>query len=79
MNTEMAYDCGKPFGEIWKYAWAGMKDKWPVAYKVAKSYQVSSDELNAMSGEVDLDGKSIEDVAAAWVDANEAKWKAWAN
>jgi glycine betaine/proline transport system substrate-binding protein len=32
-----------------------------------------------MSGEVDLDGKSIEDVAAAWVDANEAKWKAWAN
>ena len=55
-----------------------MKDKWPVAYKVAKSYQVSSDELNAMSGEVDLDGKSIEDVAAAWVSANEDKWKKWA-
>lgn len=78
MNPDKAYDCGKPFGDIWKYAWGGMKDKWPVAYKVAKSYQVTSDELNAMSGEVDLDGKSIEDVATAWVDANEAKWKAWA-
>ena len=31
-----------------------------------------------MSGEVDLDGKSIEEVAADWVAANEAKWKAWA-
>jgi glycine betaine/proline transport system substrate-binding protein len=78
-NPEMKYDCGKPFGEIWKYGWAGMKDKWPVAYNVAKNYQLSSDELNAMSGEVDLDGKSIEDVAAAWVAANTAKWQAWAN
>ena len=30
---------GKPFGEIWKYAWAGMKDKWPTAYRIAKNYQ----------------------------------------
>ena len=55
-----------------------MKDKWPVAYNVAKNYSLTSDELNAMSGEVDLDGKSAEDVAAAWIAANEAKWKAWA-
>ena len=65
-------------GEIWKYSWAGMKDKWPVAYKVAKNYTIDADELNTMSGQVDLDGKSIEDVAAAWIAANEAKWKAWA-
>ncbi len=78
INPEMAHDCGKPHGEIWKYSWAGMKDKWPVAYKVAKAYQIDTQELNALSGQVDLDGKSIEDVAAAWVAANEAKWKAWA-
>ena len=72
------YDCGKPHGEIWKYSWAGMKDKWPVAYKVAKNYSLTSDELNAMSGKVDLDGKTAEDVAADWIAANEAKWKAWA-
>jgi glycine betaine/proline transport system substrate-binding protein len=77
-NPDKAYDCGKPHGDIWKFGWAGMKDKWPVAYKVAKAYQIDTNELNAMSGQIDLDGKSIEEVAAAWVAANEAKWKAWA-
>ena len=77
-ESRRPYDCGKPHGEIWKYSWAGMKDKWPVAYKVAKAYTIDAAELNKLSGEVDLEGKSIEDVAAAWIDANEAKWKAWA-
>ena len=77
-NPDKAHDCGKPHGEIWKYSWAGMKDKWPVAYKVAKAYQIDSSELNQLSGQVDLEGKTIEEVAAAWVDANESKWRAWA-
>ena len=55
-----------------------MKDKWPVAYKVAKAYQIDAEGLNKLSGEVDLEGKSIEDVAATWIADNEAKWKAWA-
>ena len=66
-----------PHGEIWKYSWAGFKDKWPTAYKVAKSYQVDTKELNTMSGQVDLEGKSIEDVAAKWIADNEATWRAW--
>lgn len=78
VNPDMAYDCGKPFGEIWKYAWGGMKDKWPVAYKIAKNYSISADELNALSGQVDLDGKPIEDVAAAWIAANKDKIATWA-
>ncbi|MEQ1523703.1 MAG: ABC transporter substrate-binding protein, partial [Aestuariivirga sp.] len=78
INPDKAYDCGKPHGDIWKFSWGGMKDKWPVAYKVAKAYQIDTNELNAMSGQIDLDGKTIEEVAAAWVAANEAKWKAWA-
>ena len=78
VNPDKAHDCGKPHGDIWKYSWAGMKDKWPVAHKVAKAFQIDTGELNAMSGQIDLEGKTIEDVAAAWVAANEAKWKAWA-
>ncbi len=79
INPDMAYDCGKPHGEIWKYGWAGMKDKWPVAYKVAKAYQLETNELNELSGFVDLDGKSFDEVAEAWVSANESKWRGWAN
>jgi glycine betaine/proline transport system substrate-binding protein len=78
VNTNAKYDCGKPHGEIWKYSWKGLKDKWPGAYKVAKAYNIDVNELNKLSGEVDLEGKSIDDVANAWVEANEAKWKEWA-
>jgi len=78
INPDMAYDCGKPHGEIWKYAWAEMKNKWPTAYKVAKNYTMDTNELNAMSGKVDLEGRSLEEVAKEWVDANKAKWEAWA-
>ena len=78
MNPDLAYDCGKPFGEIWKYAWAGLKDKWPVAHKITANYSISADDLNALSGQVDLDGKTIEDVAAAWIAANQDKINAWA-
>jgi glycine betaine/proline transport system substrate-binding protein len=35
-------------------------------------------ELGLLGGQVDLDGKTIEEVAEAWINANEAKWKAWA-
>ncbi len=79
VNPDMAYDCGKPHGEIWKYAWGGMKAKWPVAYSVAKNMTLDAKELGLLAGQVDLDGKTIEDVAEAWVKANESKWRAWVN
>ena len=75
-QPDMAYDCGKPHGEIWKYAWAEMKNKWPVAYKVAKNFTIDAKELGLLGGQVDLDGKTIEEVAQAWVDANEADGRA---
>ena len=78
MNKDLAYDCGKPHGEIWKYAWAGMKDKWPTAYRIAKNYQFDAAEMNALIAQVDLDGKSLEEVATAWVGANQDKIKGWA-
>ena len=73
----MAYDCGKPSGPIWKAGWVGVKDKWPGAHEAIKAFNISSDEMNKMVGEVDLDGKKIEDVVAAWMDANEDRWKQW--
>jgi glycine betaine/proline transport system substrate-binding protein len=79
VNPAMKYDCGKPHGDIWKYANAEMKTKWPTAYKIAKNYTIDTTVLNTLSGKVDLEGQSIEDVAKEWVDANKATWEAWAN
>ena len=76
-NLDMAYDCGKPFGEIWKVGWAGVKDKWPGAYEAIKAFTIDNEEMGKMITEVDLDGKTVEEVTDAWMAANEGRWKAW--
>jgi len=77
LNPDLAYDCGKPFGEIWKVGWAGVKDKWPGAYAAVTAFTIDNDEMGAMITEVDLNGKTVEQVAADWMAANEGRWKPW--
>jgi len=77
INPDLAYDCGKPRGPIWKVAWSGVKDKWPGAYKAVKAFNVNNDEMGAMVAAVDLDGKTVEAVVAEWMAGNEARWSTW--
>ncbi len=76
-NPDLAHDCGKPRGPIWKVAWVGVKDSWPTAYKAIKGFNVSNDEMAAMIVKVDLEGGSVDDVVADWVAKNEARWRGW--
>ena len=76
-NPDKAYDCGKPFGEIWKVGWAGVKDKWPGAHKAVSAFTIDNDEMGAMITEVDLNGKTVEAVTADWMAANESRWQGW--
>jgi glycine betaine/proline transport system substrate-binding protein len=76
-NASATHDCGKPFGEIWKAGWAGVKDTWPTAHKAIGAFGIDNAEMGAMITEVDLNGKSIEEVVGAWMAANEGRWKAW--
>lgn len=77
VNPDAAYDCGKPFGPIWKVGWSGLKDKWPGAYAAIKAFNVNNDEMGAMITKVDLDGKKVSEVVAEWMAANEARWSDW--
>ncbi len=77
VNPDMAHDCGKPRGPIWKVAWAGLKDKWPGAHKAVVNFKVSNEEMGAMVAAVDLDGRKLEDVVGEWMASNEAKWQSW--
>ncbi|GLR54431.1 ABC transporter substrate-binding protein [Shinella yambaruensis] len=77
VNPDAAYDCGKPFGPIWKVGWSGVKDKWPGAYAAIKAFNVNNDEMGAMITKVDLDGKKVSEVVAEWMAANEARWSGW--
>ncbi len=76
-NPDATHDCGKPTGPIWKAGWVGIKDKWPGAHKAIKNFNISSDEMNAMVGQVDLDGQEVDAVVADWVAKNEDRWKKW--
>lgn len=76
-NPDAAYDCGKPFGAIWKVAWSGMKDKWPGAYEAVRAFNITNDEMGALITKVDIDGQTVDAVVAEWMTANEARWKPW--
>ncbi|NJM29654.1 MAG: ABC transporter substrate-binding protein [Rhizobiales bacterium] len=76
-NPDAAYDCGKPFGEIWKVGWAGVKDKWPGAHKAVTAFTLDNEEMGVMITKVDLEGKQVADVVAEWMAANEARWSEW--
>jgi len=77
INPDMAYDCGKPRGPIWKVAWSGVKDKWPGAHETIKAFNVDNDEMAEMIVKVDLDGQTVDAVVAEWMAANEDRWKGW--
>ena len=77
VNPNMAYDCGKPFGWIKKVGWKAGEKKWPGAYKAIRAFNVDNAEMSAMVGEVDLNGRSVEDVVAEWMDRNEGRWSKW--
>jgi glycine betaine/proline transport system substrate-binding protein len=77
VNPNMKYDCGKPHGWIKKIAWAGGEQKWPAAYEAIRRYHMDNKTMGDMIGQVDLEGKSVDEVAEAWIEANESVWKEW--
>ena len=77
INPNMAYDCGKPTGPIWKVAWSGLADKWPGAAKAVEAFTISNEDMGAMVSAVDLDGKSLDEVSDAWLAANSSVWQSW--
>ncbi len=79
INSDLAYDCGKPTGPIWKAAWAGLEKKWPKAHSAIQKFNISNDEMSALIVAADLDGKDLDDVVAGWMANNEDRWKAWLN
>ena len=77
VNPNMAYDCGKPRGPIWKVASSMLKDKWPGAYDAVEAFTLDSNEMGNLVAAVDLDGNTVEAVVAEWMANNESRWGSW--
>ena len=76
-NPDMAYDCGKPFGWIKKVGWKAGEQKWSCAYETVRNFRIENDSIGAMIVEVDLDGKSVDEVVEAWIQGNQSTWQKW--
>lgn len=74
-NPNAINDCDFAASRIFKAGWPGLKDKWPAAHEILVNYQLAVEDQQPMMGSVDVEGESVEDVVAAWMGANEGKWK----
>ncbi len=77
INPDQIADCGKPEGWIKKMAWAEGEAIWPCAYEIIRNYEMDNDTLSALLQEVDLEGRSMTDVATDWLMANKDTWTPW--
>ena len=77
VNPDAAYDCGKPTGPIWKVAYAGLQESHPDATRAITNFTITNADMGAMVADVDLNGKTVEETVAAWMDANKDTWMAW--
>lgn len=70
-------DCGYPPDNLFKVAWSGLKDKAPEAYQLLKNMKYTNEDQISMIAAVELDKKSPEEAARAWIDQHQDTWKAW--
>ena len=60
-------------------AWAGGEAIWPCAYDIVRNFTMSGPEVGALVYEVDVEGRSVEEVAMEWAQQNETRWREWAS
>ncbi|MGR3709399.1 MAG: ABC transporter substrate-binding protein [Alterinioella nitratireducens] len=70
VNPDATFDCDFLPSRIFKVAWSGFEEQWPAAYEILEAYQLATEDQQPMMGAVDVDGQSVEEVAAAYVEAN---------
>jgi glycine betaine/proline transport system substrate-binding protein len=68
-------DCAYPADELFKIAWKGLKDEAPDAYQFLQNFNYTTKDQISMMAAVELDGKSADEAAAAWIAANKAVWE----
>lgn len=76
-NPDATGDCGFSTGFIWKLANTDFVTKSPEASRLLHLLQLSTLDVAKATGLVENDGETLEMVAGAWLDANEAVWKSW--
>ncbi len=70
-------NCDYPPDVLYKAFWKGLEAAAPEAHAMLSKMSYSEKDQVSMIGEVELNGKTVDEAARTWVDANEAVWSAW--
>ncbi|MEO1194038.1 MAG: ABC transporter substrate-binding protein [Pseudomonadota bacterium] len=76
-NPNKTGDCGVEAPVTVKVAWSGFEETWPAAYEMLEAFRMNTSEQEAMMKAIDQEGQPIEEVVAAWMEANPTVWNAW--
>jgi glycine betaine/proline transport system substrate-binding protein len=70
-------NCDYPTDVLFKIAYGRLKDAAPDAYNLLNNLSYSTQDQISMIAAVDSEGKTPEQAAQAWIDANKATWEKW--
>lgn len=72
-----AVACDYPPDVLYKAGYAGLKDAAPQAYQFLKNMNYTTADQIFMLDQIASQGKSVDEAAQAWVDANKSVWEKW--
>ena len=70
-------DCDYPEDVLFKAFSPNLATRAPEAEAFLRSFTLGTDEQAALIAAVEVEGRTIDDVARAWIEANEATWRSW--
>ncbi len=77
MNKEKTFDCNIPTGYLWIFANTEFIKSAPFAARILYLFRLKTSDLTEPMKEVDVNGKSLDEVVEAWMNANEETWRSW--
>lgn len=70
-------DCDYPPDLLFKIAWPQLKDRAPRVHKLISALTLSTKDQVDFLREISVNGKTSEEAAQIWIDANRATWEPW--
>jgi len=76
-NLDTGVNCDYPSDQLFKIYWSGFKQYAPDAYEFLNNFNYTNQDQIGMLAAVQLEKKTVEEVARIWVKNNESVWKPW--
>lgn len=77
ISPDAVNDCGFENARVEKVVSRDFQETWPAAYELVEALELTNEIQNDLILEVDTKSRSVEEVAAEWIDQNPTVWSGW--